>query len=199
MSFVSIEWKCEPRSGICRIRSAVEVILLVSDEVHPAEVHGFVTAIETDVSFFGLAGVAWWPDNQPLDVGQNSFIFRIRICHGQRSILICVLSLDHGPQPSWTFQLYRWAFCASRRLGKASSWAEARTKSATCSSLKTLQKLFPFLNFAKLSAVLYSAKRQNLFFLFRAEEPQQDWRRNILISQKRERRKRRSVEQENYY
>ena len=199
MSFVSIEWKCEPRSGICRIRSDVEVILLVSDEVHPAEVHGFVTAIETDVSFFGLAGVAWWPDNQPLDVGQNSFIFRIRICHGQRSILICVLSLDHGPQPSWTFQLYRWAFCASRRLGKASSWAEARTKSATCSSLKTLQKLFPFLNFAKLSAGLYSAKRQNLFFLFRAEEPQQDWRRNILISQKRERRKRRSVEQENYY
>ena len=199
MSFVSIEWKCEPRSGICRIRSDVEVILLVSDEVHPAEVHGFVTAIETDVSFFGLAGVAWWPDNQPLDVGQNSFIFRIRICHGQRSILICVLSLDHGPQPSWTFQLYRCAFCASRRLGKASSWAEARTKSATCSSLKTLQKLFPFLNFAKLSAVLYSAKRQNLFFLFRAEEPQQDWRRNILISQKRERRKRRSVEQENYY
>lgn len=196
---MSIEWKCEPRSGICRIRSDVEVILLVSDEVHPAEVHGFVTAIETDVSFFGLAGVAWWPDNQPLDVGQNSFIFRIRICHGQRSILICVLSLDHGPQPSWTFQLYRWAFCASRRLGKASSWAEARTKSATCSSLKTLQKLFPFLNFAKLSAVLYSAKRQNLFFLFRAEEPQQDWRRNILISQKRERRKRRSVEQENYY
>ena len=192
MSFVSIEWKCEPRSGICRIRSDVEVILLVSDEVHPAEVHGFVTAIETDVSFFGLAGVAWWPDNQPLDVGQNSFIFRIRICHGQRSILICVLSLDHGPQP-W------WAFCATRRLGKASSGAEARTKSATCSSLKTLQKLFPFLNFAKLSAGLYSAKRQNLFFLFRAEEPQQDWRRNILISQKRERRKRRSVEQENYY
>ena len=52
---------------------------MVGDEVDPAEVHGLVAAVEADVALLGLARVARRPDHQPLDVGQDALVLRVRV------------------------------------------------------------------------------------------------------------------------
>ncbi len=70
-----------PRSGIRRVRSYKEVVLLVGNKVHASEIHGLVAAVEADVAFFCFSRVARWSDHQPLDVIKDALVLGVRVGH----------------------------------------------------------------------------------------------------------------------
>ena len=74
-----------PDSWVGSVWTDEQIVLLVGDEVHSAQVHCLVASVEANVAFFGLSSVARRPDYQPLDVVQNPLVFRIGIGHADDS------------------------------------------------------------------------------------------------------------------
>ena len=54
---------------------------MIGDEIHSAEIHGFITSIKTDVTAFGLTSVSRRTYDQTLDVVEDALIFGVRITH----------------------------------------------------------------------------------------------------------------------
>ena len=71
-----------PASGICGVRPDVDVVLVMRDEVHLAQVHGLVGGVEADVALFRLASVSRRSDDQTLDVGQDALVLAVGVSAG---------------------------------------------------------------------------------------------------------------------
>ena len=65
---------------------------MIGDEIHSAEIHGFITSIKTDVTAFGLTGVSRRTYDQTLDVVEDALIFGVRITHDDH--LLRKISVD---------------------------------------------------------------------------------------------------------
>ena len=66
--------KMEPESGtgVGRVGTDKQIVLLICDKVHATQIHRFVTTIETNMTFLGFTRMPWWPYNQPLNVIENA-------------------------------------------------------------------------------------------------------------------------------